>query len=251
MVRLRLQRHGRKRFPYYHIIATDIRTKRDGRIIEDLGRFSPTKDPSLVRLETDRVVYWLKNGAQPSDTVRNILKEEGIYYRLHLERWGKSEDEIDQTLSRWKEEREKNRGTAMTKARRMKDQLKAEEEKFKVDQIAKAKQEAEKAEAEKAKQAIDEEQATEAAEDANKKTTETAESEEKSKVKTAESDEETTIEQSDKKVKEVTSEKEEAEEKTAESSVSETGKEAETGEAEPKSKVKTAESDEETTIEQS
>ena len=99
MVRLRLQRHGRKKLPFYHIVAADVRTKRDGRIIEDLGRFNPTQEPSLLRLETDRVIHWLKNGAQPTDTVRSILKKEGIYYRLHLERWGKSEEEIDATVS--------------------------------------------------------------------------------------------------------------------------------------------------------
>ena len=153
MVKIRLQRHGRKRFPYYHIVAADIRSKRDGRIIEDLGRFSPTKEPSLVRLEEDRVVHWLKNGAQPTNAVRSILKEEGIMYRLHLERWGKSQEEIDETIANWKEDRKKGEKPAVTKSQRMKDQLKAEEQAYKKEQEERAKKEAEKARKEADKKA--------------------------------------------------------------------------------------------------
>ncbi len=145
MVRIRLQRHGRKKLPYYHIVAADVRSKRDGRIIEDLGRFSPTMDPALIRLETDRVIYWLKKGAQPSNTVHSILKKEGIFYRLHLERWGKSQEEIGQTIEEWKQGHRKKDKVPTTKAQRMKDQLKAEEAVFQKEQEARIKAEAEKA----------------------------------------------------------------------------------------------------------
>ena len=79
MVRLRLQRHGRKKKPYYHIVAADIRKKRDGGIIEDLGRYNPVVSPKTVTLHTDRVIHWLENGAQPSEAVKGLLKAEGIY----------------------------------------------------------------------------------------------------------------------------------------------------------------------------
>ena len=165
MVRLRLQRHGRKKLPFYHIVAADVRVKRDGRIIEDLGRFSPTQEPSLLRLETDRVIYWLKNGAQPSDTVRSILKKEGILYRLHLERWGRSEEEIDATISAWKEERGAKKKAPATKAEKMKAQLKAEEAQFKKEQEENAKAAAEKAQlkADEAKAAVAKQEEEEAA----------------------------------------------------------------------------------------
>lgn len=163
MVKLRLQRHGRKKLPYYHIVAADVRAKRDGRIIEDLGRFSPTHEPTLKALDTDRIIHWLKTGAQPTDTVRSILKKEGIFYRLHLERWGKSQDEIDQTISEWKTERDKKAVQPNTRAEQMKAQLKAEEEAYVKEQEARAKAEAEAAEKAAAEKAAAEKAAEEAA----------------------------------------------------------------------------------------
>ena len=163
MVKLRLQRHGRKKLPYYHIVAADVRAKRDGRIIEDLGRFSPTHEPALKSLATDRVIHWLKTGAQPSDTVRSILKKEGIYYRLHLERWGKSQDEIEQTISEWKIERDNKAVQPNTRAAQMKAQLKAEEDAYVKEQEARAKAQAEAAEKAAAEKAAAEKAAEEKA----------------------------------------------------------------------------------------
>ena len=163
MVKLRLQRHGRKKLPYYHIVAADVRAKRDGRIIEDLGRFSPTHEPALKSLATDRVIHWLKTGAQPSDTVRSILKKEGIYYRLHLERWGKSQDEIEQTISKWKIERDNKAVQPNTRAAQMKAQLKAEEDAYVKEQEARAKAQAEAAEKAAAEKAAAEKAAEEKA----------------------------------------------------------------------------------------
>ncbi|TNE71828.1 30S ribosomal protein S16 [bacterium] len=133
MVRIRLQRHGRKKRPYYHIVAADIRKKRDGGIIEDLGRYNPVATPKMVNLNTERVLYWLANGAQPSESVRGLLKAEGIFYRQHLIRWGKSAEEIDQAIADWKSG--KPVAGKASKAEKMREALKAEEEQVKKAQV--------------------------------------------------------------------------------------------------------------------
>jgi small subunit ribosomal protein S16 len=127
LVRLRLQRHGRKKRPYYHLVAADIRARRDGRIIEDLGRYNPVTAPTMVTLNTERVIYWLQNGAQPTDTVRSILKKEGIFYRLHLMGWGKSAEEIETTLVDWKADKTATKGVEKSRAEVRRAALKAEE----------------------------------------------------------------------------------------------------------------------------
>ena len=73
MLTLRLQRHGAKHRPFYHIVATDSRNARDGRFIEKLGYYDPSKNPSLIELKTDRVAYWYERGAKVSETVANIF----------------------------------------------------------------------------------------------------------------------------------------------------------------------------------
>lgn len=93
-VKLRLRRLGRRKRPAYSVVATDSRSPRDGRFIEDLGRYNPLNDPATVDLKTDRLLYWLEQGAQPSDTVRSLLSREGLMVALHLRRKGKSDDEI-------------------------------------------------------------------------------------------------------------------------------------------------------------
>lgn len=146
MVRLRLQRHGRKKSPYYHIVAADSRKKRDGRIIENLGRFNPVSNPVLVKVDTERVIYWLNTGAQPSETVERILRKEGVYYRMHLQRWNKSAEEIEETLNKWKEARDSKETQLPTGKEAKKAALKVEEEAFKAEQEKRAEAAAKKAE---------------------------------------------------------------------------------------------------------
>ncbi len=137
MVKIRLQRHGRKKKPYYHIVVADVRSKRDGRIIEDLGRYNPINATTKVTIKTDRVIHWLKTGAQPTDTVRSILKKEGVLYRMHLIGWGKSEEEINTAIDAWKAS--KGETTPKTGTEEKRARLKAEEEAYKKSQVEKAK----------------------------------------------------------------------------------------------------------------
>ncbi len=78
-VKIRLARHGGKKRPFYRIVAADIENPRDGRFLEILGTYNPLKDPAEVTLQTERVQYWLGQGALPTHTVNNILKKEGVY----------------------------------------------------------------------------------------------------------------------------------------------------------------------------
>lgn len=78
MVKIRLRRMGAKKAPYYRIVVADSRYPRDGRFIEEIGTYNPMTNPSTVTVNADRAKDWIKNGAQPTDTVKNLLKKEGI-----------------------------------------------------------------------------------------------------------------------------------------------------------------------------
>ena len=77
-VKIRLQRHGRKGYAFYHIVVADSRSPRDGRFIERIGSYNPNTHPATIDLKFDKALYWLEAGAQPTDTVRNILSSEGV-----------------------------------------------------------------------------------------------------------------------------------------------------------------------------
>ena len=83
MVKLRLKRMGSKRKPFYRIVAADSRAPRDGRFIEIIGTYNPTTNPASVTLIEELAVKWINNGAQPTETVRNILSAEGVLKRIH------------------------------------------------------------------------------------------------------------------------------------------------------------------------
>jgi len=83
MVKLRLKRMGTKKQPSYRIVAADSRAPRDGAFIEIVGFYNPRVNPVEVKLDEEKVMKWLNNGAQPSDTVRNILSKEGIMKKFH------------------------------------------------------------------------------------------------------------------------------------------------------------------------
>jgi small subunit ribosomal protein S16 len=77
-LRIRLQRHGRKRQPFYRIVVQDREAPRDGRHVEIVGFYNPLPDPPVVRVKKDRVLYWLGKGAEPTETVASLLRREGI-----------------------------------------------------------------------------------------------------------------------------------------------------------------------------
>ena len=82
--KIRLQRRGRKGYAFYSIVIADSRAPRDGRFIEKVGTYNPNTNPATVDLNFDRAMYWVMVGAQPTDTVRNILSREGVYMKKHL-----------------------------------------------------------------------------------------------------------------------------------------------------------------------
>ena len=77
-VKIRLRRMGAKKAPFYRIVVADGRYRRDGRFIEEIGYFVPTKEPSVVTVDKEKAQKWIANGAQPTDTVKSILKKEGV-----------------------------------------------------------------------------------------------------------------------------------------------------------------------------
>ena len=101
MVKLRLKRIGRRKSPFYRLVAIDSRKRRDGREIERLGWYNPVKPGLQADLNEERIRYWLGEGAIPSATVHNLLTKKGINFKLHLEKIGKSSDEISNMMEEW------------------------------------------------------------------------------------------------------------------------------------------------------
>ena len=157
MIRIRLQKKGRKKRPIFHIVVADSKVARDGRIIEQVGRYDNVTEKKEVVLNEDRILYWLDTGAQPSDTVRKILRNEGVLYKRHLMMWGKSEEEIETALAEWKSYRDSKGDDSDSRKDKHKDVLAAEEKEFK-DQVQKK---AAKAAVELETESSDEETATE------------------------------------------------------------------------------------------
>jgi len=75
MVKIRLQRVGKKKAPFYHIVVADSRSPRDGKIVEKIGTYNPMTEPATIELDNEKVAEWIKNGAQPTDTVKALIKK--------------------------------------------------------------------------------------------------------------------------------------------------------------------------------
>ena len=109
--KIRLQRGGRKGYAVYRIVAADVRAPRDGRFIEKIGMYNPNTNPATVELNFERALYWVEVGAQPTDTVRNILSREGVYLMKHL-RGGVKKGAFDEAAAQakfdaWKQTKQK------------------------------------------------------------------------------------------------------------------------------------------------
>ena len=164
--KIRLQRRGRKGYAFYSIVIADARAPRDGKFTEKIGTYNPNTNPATVDLNFERALYWVEVGAQPTDTVRNILSREGVYLMKHL-KGGVKKGAFDEAAAQkkfdaWKADKQKGlEKVAAEEAKAKKDaaaaQLKAEkaqnEEQAKKNAEKKAAEEAAKAEAEAAKAA--------------------------------------------------------------------------------------------------
>ena len=108
--KMRLQRHGKKGKPFYHIVIADGRAPRDGKFIEKIGTYDPIPNPAEINLKFDRALDWLQKGAQPTDTVRAILSYKGVLYKNHLlkgvQKGALTESEAEAKFQAWLKEKE-------------------------------------------------------------------------------------------------------------------------------------------------
>ncbi|WP_299555325.1 30S ribosomal protein S16 [uncultured Porphyromonas sp.] len=134
--KIRLQRHGRKAYPFYKIVVADSRAPRDGKFIEKLGTYNPNTEPATVDLDFERALHWLHVGAQPSDTARSILSHEGVLLKKHLlagvKKGAFDEATADAKFEAWKAKKAGELGTlkdalAKKKASEAKAALEAEQ----------------------------------------------------------------------------------------------------------------------------
>ena len=113
--KIRLQRGGRKSYAFYSIVIADVRAPRDGKFTEKIGTYNPNTNPATVDLNFERALYWVETGAQPTDTVRNILKGEGVYMIKHL-RGGVKKGAFDEATAEKKFDAWKQAKTAAIEA---------------------------------------------------------------------------------------------------------------------------------------
>ena len=174
--KIRLQRHGRKSYAFYQIVVADSRAPRDGKFIERIGSYNPNTNPATITLNFERALYWVNVGAQPTDTVRSILSNEGVLLMKHLQGGVKKgafdEAEAQKRFDAWKAKKQQavdNLKTTMASKKELaaKERLEAEKAKnaAKAEEVAKKKAEiaAAKAAEEAAAAAPAEEAATEEA----------------------------------------------------------------------------------------
>lgn len=109
-VKMRLTRKGRKRAPFYHIVVADSRSPRDGKFIEKLGTYNPMTKPATIEIDREAAYDWLVKGAQPTDTVKAILRFKGVYYKKHLMRGLKkgalTMEQVEDLLAKWIENKD-------------------------------------------------------------------------------------------------------------------------------------------------
>ena len=108
--KIRLQRHGKKGQPFYHIVVADSRAPRDGKFIEKLGTYNPLTDPAQISIKFDRALYWYSVGAQPTDTARSLLSKTGVMMKYHLmrgvQKGAMTEEQAEVKFQNWMKEKE-------------------------------------------------------------------------------------------------------------------------------------------------
>lgn len=163
-VKIRLQRHGKKNFAFFHIVVADSRSPRDGRYIEQLGSYNPNTNPATIVLNSERALAWIKVGAQPTLVVRRILSYEGVLLRHHLDggiaKGALTQEQADQKWNDWKAQRDakisaKKDGLVKDAANKAKAaaEVEAKVNQQRAEAIAKKKAEAEAAKAAEAAEA--------------------------------------------------------------------------------------------------
>ena len=107
--RLRLQRHGKKGKPFYHVVAADARSPRDGRFIEKVGTYNPNTNPATIEINHERALYWVQNGAEMSETTRALMKYKGVVYHNHLlngmKKGALTAEQVEAKLEAWMREK--------------------------------------------------------------------------------------------------------------------------------------------------
>lgn len=171
--KIRLARHGRKKSPFYHIVVADSAAPRDGRYKERIGYYNPVTDPATIELDSERALYWVQVGAEPTETVRQILSYKGVLMKDHLLRGVKKgafdEDEAERRFLAWMQDKvrkveEKKKKIAEESEKETQKRFEAEAKINEARKEALAKRHAKAAEAEAAKKA---EAEAEAAQDDN------------------------------------------------------------------------------------
>ena len=148
--KIRLQRHGRKNYAFYPIVIADSRAPRDGKFIERIGSYNPNTNPATITLNFERALYWVNVGAQPTDTVRTILSNEGVLLMKHLQGGVKKgafdEAEAQKRFDAWKAQKQaaidaQRASMASKKELDAKQRLEAEQAKnqAKAEEVAKKK----------------------------------------------------------------------------------------------------------------
>jgi small subunit ribosomal protein S16 len=103
--RIRLQRHGKKGKPFFHLVAADSRAKRDGKFIEKLGTYNPTANPAVIDINFDATLAWVQTGAEMSDTARAILSYKGVLYKNHLlngvKKGALTAEQVEERFNKW------------------------------------------------------------------------------------------------------------------------------------------------------
>ena len=172
-VKIRLQRKGKKRFAFYHIVIADSRAPRDGKTIESLGIYNPNSNPATIELDFNRALKWLQNGAQPTDTCRAILSYEGVMYKNHLlkgvTKGALTAEQVEAKFNEWSKAKKAKIDAKIDKL------AKAETSEAKKRMSSEEKVKAERAEAIAKKLAAQAAKATEATEEVAEESTEAAE----------------------------------------------------------------------------
>ena len=125
-VKLRLRRMGKKKQPIYKVVAADVRSPRDGKFIEALGLYNPLTDPHTIEIKEDRVLYWLDNGAQPTNTVKSLLRQKGITLKRELVKKGHDAEKVEAEMENWRKLKE---ASSKKKSVKKKSKKQAAEEK--------------------------------------------------------------------------------------------------------------------------